>query len=89
MKKIWKIIVDFFKRLFGKKQEEEVEIENPSITPIEVEEKPIVEESGTTESSTTVVESGDEEFECPQFEIIPSEEDNISGKITFEVKIKE
>ena len=73
MKKFWKLIINFFKKLFGIKiEEEEVNIE-PTV--------PSTEDSGTT-----VIESGDTEVECPQIKIIPIADSENKLKITFIAK---
>lgn len=87
MKNIIKLIINFFKRLFGIKAEE-----NKPSEPLSGD----VVDSGSTEENNgsdepQIVPSGnteqEEEFDCSKLKIIPSNEVGNGGKITFKTNL--
>ena len=81
MKNIIKLIIDFFKRLFGIKTEE-----NKPSEPLSgdvVDSGSTEENNGSDEPQNTVSGNTEEEFDCSKLRIIPSDEIGNGGEITF------
>ena len=96
MKNFIKLIINFFKKLFGIKTEEN----KPQTVPSEDENKPSetlsgdVVDSGSTEENNgsdepqnTVSGNTEEEFDCSKLRIMPSNEIGNGGKITFKTNL--
>ena len=81
MKNIIKLIIDFFKRLFGIKTEENKPSE--SLSRDVVDSGSTEENNGSDEPQNTVSGNTEEEFDCSKLRIIPSDEIGNGGEITF------
>jgi hypothetical protein len=85
MKNIIKLIIRFFKRLFGIKTEE-----NKPSEPLSgdvMDSGSTEENNGSDEPQNTVSENTEEEDDCSKLIIMPSNEIGNGGEITFKTNL--